>query len=52
MPDIDEIVGLLNQSIQTTRTRARGLPPVSLERGGLATALRTLATRARETYGL
>jgi PAS domain S-box-containing protein len=52
LPDFDEIVALLNQSIHNARTLARGLSPVSLERGGLVPALRTLAARARETYGL
>ncbi|MCU0757979.1 MAG: PAS domain S-box protein [Steroidobacteraceae bacterium] len=50
--EVDEIVGLLNQSIHNARTLARGLSPVSLERGGLVSALRTLAARTRETYGL
>ncbi|MFO1455615.1 MAG: PAS domain S-box protein [Steroidobacteraceae bacterium] len=50
--EVDEIVALLNQSIYNARTLARGLSPVSLERGGLVPALRTLAARARETYGL
>ncbi len=45
-------MALLNQSIYNARTLARGLSPVSLERGGLVPALRTLAARARETYGL
>ena len=52
LPDVDEIIALLNQSIHNARTLARGLSPVSLERGGLVPALRTLAARARETYGL
>ncbi len=52
LPQVDEIVALLNQSIHNARTLARGLSPVSLERGGLVPALRTLAARARETYGL
>ncbi len=52
LPEVDEVVALLNQSIHNARTLARGLSPVSLERGGLVPALRTLAVRARETYGL
>ena len=51
-PDLDDIVALVNRSIYNTRTLAHGLSPVSLERGGLIPALRTLAARARETYGL
>ena len=52
VPDVDDIVALVNRSIYNTRTLAHGLSPVSLERGGLIPALRTLAARARETYGL
>ncbi len=52
LAEVDEIVTLLNQSIHNARMLARGLSPVSLERGGLVPALRTLAVRARETYGL
>ncbi len=52
MPEFDDIVDLLNRSIQNTRTLARGLSPVSLERGGLLPALRTLVARSRETYGV
>ncbi len=50
--DIGEIVGLVNQAIQSTRTLARGLSPVEIERGGLAYALRALVGRARDLYGL
>ena len=52
VPDVDDIVALVNRSIFNTRTLAHGLSPVSLERGGLIPALRTLAARSRETYGL
>ena len=52
VPDVDDIVALVNRSIYNTRTLAHGLSPVSLERGGLIPALRTLAARSRETYGL
>ncbi len=52
MPEFDDIVDLLNRSIHNTRTLARGLSPVSLERGGLLPALRTLVARAREVYGV
>jgi len=43
-------VGLVNQSIETARSLARGLLPVSTENGGLPTALRTLAARSRDLY--
>jgi signal transduction histidine kinase len=47
----DEIVALVNQSIETARGLARGLLPVSAEQGGLVAALRTLASRSRGAYG-
>ena len=49
--DAEEIVALVNNAIENTRLLARGLSPVSIERGGLPSALRALATRMRETYG-
>ena len=50
--NIDEVVGLVNQSIETARSLARGLLPVRTETGGLVFALRSLATRGRDLYGL
>jgi PAS domain S-box-containing protein len=50
--DLDEVVALVNGAIESTRALARGLSPVELDRGGLVHALRTLAERARELYGL
>jgi PAS domain S-box-containing protein len=49
---INEVVGLVNQSIDTARALAHGLLPVRTETGGLVTALRTLAARSRDVYGL
>jgi PAS domain S-box-containing protein len=49
---IDEIVGLVNQSIETARSLARGLLPVRTDSGGLPFALRELAGRGRDIYGL
>ncbi len=49
--DAEEIVALVNNTIDSARSLARGLSPVSVERGGLPSALRALATRVRETYG-
>ena len=43
---------LLAQTIQSTRSLARGLAPVNLERGGLPEALRHLAARCRDLYGI
>jgi two-component system sensor kinase FixL len=50
--EIDEIVQLVNHSIDSTRALARGLSPVSIERGGLLPALETLALRARSAFGI
>ncbi len=48
----NEIVALVNQSIDSTRCLARGLLPVSIEQGGLLAALRGLADRSRGRHGL
>ena len=48
----NEIVALVNQSIDSTRRLARGLLPVSSEQGGLLAALRGLADRSHGQYGL
>ena len=52
MENVNEIVGHLNQSIETARSLARGLLPVRTETGGLCAALRALAARSRDLYGL
>lgn len=49
---VNEIVGLVNQSIDSARSLARGLLPVRTETGGLSFALRALAARSRDLYGL
>ena len=49
---VNEIVGLVNRSIENARSLARGLLPVRTETGGLAFALRELASRGRVLYGL
>jgi signal transduction histidine kinase len=49
---VNEIVGLVNQSIESARSLARGLLPVRTETGGLVFALRELASRSRDLYGL
>ena len=49
---VNEIVGLVNQSIEGARSLARGLLPVCTDSGGLPFALRTLAARSRDLYGL
>ena len=50
--EVGEIVALVNHSIESTRALARGLSPVSIERGGLLPALQTLVERARGAYGI
>jgi PAS domain S-box-containing protein len=49
---VNEIVALVNRSIENARSLARGLLPVRKETGGLAFALRELASRSRDLYGL
>lgn len=49
---VNEIIGLVNQSIENARGLARGLLPVRSETGGLVAALRELALRSRDLYGL
>jgi PAS domain S-box-containing protein len=44
-PAIEEIALLVNDAIFTTRALARGLSPVTFDRGGLALALEELARR-------
>ena len=49
---IEEIARLVNDAIFTTRTLARGLTPVTFDRGGLANALSDLARRSQSTYNV
>ncbi|MEP6546617.1 MAG: PAS domain-containing protein [Gammaproteobacteria bacterium] len=49
---VNEIVALVNRSIENARSLARGLLPVRTQTGGLACALRELASRSRDLYGL
>jgi PAS domain S-box-containing protein len=44
-PDIEEVALLVNDAIFTTRALARGLSPVTFDRGGIALALEALAQR-------
>lgn len=50
--DVEDVISLVNNAIESTRSLARGLSPVSGERGGLAPALKSLAARASERYGV
>ena len=48
--DVEDVISLVNNAIESTRSLARGLSPVSGEQGGLAPALQSLAARASERY--
>ena len=50
--ELGEVLGLVNGALRATRTLARGLSPVAIERGGLAEGVRALVERARETSRL
>lgn len=50
--DVEEVIGLVNGAIETTRSLARGLSPISAEGGGLVVALKALTARCRERYGI
>ncbi len=50
--EIEDVIGLVNAAIESTRALARGLSPVGSERDGLSTALQALAVRASERYGI
>jgi PAS domain S-box-containing protein len=52
LPQITKISDLLARAIQSTRSLARGLAPVNLERGGLPEALKHLAARCTDMYSL
>ena len=49
-PAIEEIALLVNDAIFTARALARGLSPVTFDRGGLALALEELARRLSATF--
>ena len=52
LPQITKISDLLAHAIQSTRSLARGLAPVNLERGGLPEALKHLVARCADMYNL
>ena len=52
LPQVTKISDLLARAIQSTRSLARGLAPVNLERGGLPEALKHLAARCTDMYNL
>ena len=50
--DVEEVIGLVNNAIDSTRTLARGLSPVGPGRGDLGAALQTLGARVGERFGV
>jgi PAS domain S-box-containing protein len=52
LPDVESITRLVSNAVESTRSLARGLSPVNLERGGLRDALAGLAMHARRVYGI
>jgi signal transduction histidine kinase len=50
--DVEDVIELVNTAIDSTRVLARGLSPVSGERGGLTAALQALTAQASQRYGV
>jgi PAS domain S-box-containing protein len=50
--DVEEVIGLVNNAIENTRTLARGLSPLGTGRGSLGAAIQTLAARINERFGV
>jgi len=50
--DIEEVIDLVNNSIENTRTVARGLSPVDGGRDSLGTAIQTLAARVSQRFSV
>ena len=50
--DVEEVIGLVNNAIESTRTLARGLSPVGSGRGDLGGAIQTLGARIGERFGV
>lgn len=51
-PELNEIIALVNHAIQSARKMALGISPVTLERGGLLPALKTLVGWSRDNYDI
>jgi signal transduction histidine kinase len=49
---LEEVIGLLNRSIQSTRDLSFGRSPAAIDPGGLAAALQTLVAWSRDSYQL
>ena len=48
--EVDHVIRLVNETIESTRSLARGLSPVSADRNGLLVGLQELANRTRDFY--
>jgi PAS domain S-box-containing protein len=51
-PMLEEIIGLVDNAVESARSLARGFSPALLERGGLPAVLADLAARVRHVYGI
>ena len=49
---MEEVIGLVNNAIDSTRTLARGLSPVGGGRGDLAAAIQTLGARIGDRFSV
>ena len=49
---IEDLIALVTGAIDSARAMAHGLSPVTVDRGGLVSALGALAHRARKSYGI
>jgi signal transduction histidine kinase len=50
--DVEDVIGLVNGAIESTRAMARGLAPVGADRGGLIAGLQSMTVRGMERYGI
>jgi PAS domain S-box-containing protein len=51
-PEVEQIIALVNDAIDSTRSLARGLSPVAAGRDGLVMGLEALVSQTCERYGL
>ena len=52
VPNLNEIIALVNHAIQSVRKMALGISPAALDRGGLLSALERLTAWSRDSYGI
>jgi PAS domain S-box-containing protein len=51
-PEVEQIIALVNDAIDSTRSLARGLSPVAAQRDGLVLGLEALVSQTCERYGV